>query len=75
MCTSRLSEQQLDARRRGLEQYLEKVCAVRVIAESDIMQEFLTDPDDEQVLYNMSTYHVTFEDLTAMTMKLTALWI
>ncbi|XP_047004405.1 sorting nexin-27 [Schistocerca americana] len=43
-----LSEQQLDARRRGLEQYLEKVCAVRVIAESDIMQEFLTDADDEQ---------------------------
>lgn len=30
-----LSEQQLDARRRGLEQYLEKVCAVRVIAESE----------------------------------------
>lgn len=45
----RLSEQQLDARRRGLEQYLEKVCAVRVIAESDIMQEFLTDTDDQQV--------------------------
>nr|CAD7193834.1 unnamed protein product [Timema douglasi] len=43
-----LSEQQLDARRRGLEQYLEKVCAVRVIAESDVMQEFLTDSDDEQ---------------------------
>jgi hypothetical protein len=50
-CISRLSEQQLDARRRGLEQYLEKVCAVRVIAESDVMQEFLTDPDDEQVSY------------------------
>lgn len=41
-----LSDQQLDARRRGLEQYLEKVCAVRVIAENDIMQEFLTDLDD-----------------------------
>ncbi|XP_026489532.1 sorting nexin-27 isoform X2 [Vanessa tameamea] len=41
-----LSEQQLDARRRGLEQYLEKVCAVRVIAESDAVQEFLTDSDD-----------------------------
>lgn len=49
-CFLRLSEQQLDARRRGLEQYLEKVCAVRVIAESDVMQEFLTDADDEQVL-------------------------
>nr|CAG4636168.1 EOG090X05ZS [Eubosmina coregoni]SVE69795.1 EOG090X05ZS [Eubosmina coregoni] len=43
-----LSEQQLDARRRGLEQYLEKVCAIRVIAESDIVQEFLTDCDDDQ---------------------------
>jgi len=43
----RLSEQQLDARRRGLEQYLEKVCAVRVIAESDSMQEFLTDRLEE----------------------------
>lgn len=42
-----LSEQQLDARRRGLEQYLERVCAVRVIAESDAMQEFLTDQDDD----------------------------
>ncbi|VDN94338.1 unnamed protein product [Brugia pahangi] len=36
-----LSEQQLDARRRGLESYLEKICAIRVIADSDIMQEFL----------------------------------
>lgn len=43
----RLSDQQLDTRRRGLEQYLEKVCAVRVIAESDIMQDFLTDIDDD----------------------------
>lgn len=43
----RLSDQQLDTRRRGLEQYLEKVCAVRVIAESDIMQDFLTDLDDD----------------------------
>ncbi|KAK2182525.1 hypothetical protein NP493_352g06007 [Ridgeia piscesae] len=43
-----LSEQQLDTRRRGLEQYLEKVCSVRVIAESDIMQEFLAASDDEQ---------------------------
>lgn len=43
-----LSDQQLDTRRRGLEQYLEKVCAIRVIAESDVMQEFLTDYDDDQ---------------------------
>ncbi|ELU05983.1 hypothetical protein CAPTEDRAFT_130010 [Capitella teleta] len=37
-----LSEQQLDARRRGIEQYLEKVCAVRVLADCDVMQEFLS---------------------------------
>ncbi|KAL1117791.1 hypothetical protein AAG570_004106 [Ranatra chinensis] len=43
-----LSGQQVDGRRRGLEQYLEKVCAVRVIAESDIMHQFLTDADDQQ---------------------------
>lgn len=37
----RLSDQQVDGRRRMLEQYLEKVCAVKVIADSDIVQEFL----------------------------------
>lgn len=37
----------MDGRRRGLEQYLEKVCAVRVIAESEVMQEFLTDGEDQ----------------------------
>ena len=42
-----LSEQQLDSRRRGLEMYLEKVCAVRVIAESEAVQEFLTDSEDD----------------------------
>ena len=44
-----MSEQQLDQRRRGLEAYLEKICSVRAIAESDLVQEFLTDTDDEQV--------------------------
>lgn len=44
-----LSEQQLDSRRRGLEQYLEKVCAVRVIADSSQMQEFLTDSGDDEL--------------------------
>ncbi|KAI1301937.1 Sorting nexin-27 [Halotydeus destructor] len=43
-----LSDQQLDARRRGLEHYVEKVCAVVVIAESEVMQEFLSDANDEQ---------------------------
>lgn len=46
-----LSCQQLDSRRRGLELYLEKVCAVRVIGESDIIQEFLTDYEDEHVRF------------------------
>ncbi|CAJ0946536.1 unnamed protein product, partial [Mesorhabditis belari] len=40
-----LSEQQLDTRRRGLELYLEKICSVRVIADSDIMQDFLMECD------------------------------
>ncbi|XP_076443593.1 sorting nexin-27-like [Babylonia areolata] len=42
-----LSEQQLDHRRRGLEQYLEEVCAVRVIGESDLIQDFLAFGDME----------------------------
>ncbi|CAJ0594001.1 unnamed protein product [Cylicocyclus nassatus] len=40
-----LSEQQLDSRRRGLEMYLERVCSVKVIADSDIMQDFLMECD------------------------------
>lgn len=36
-----LSETRLDSRRRALEIYLDKVCAARVIAEGDTMQEFL----------------------------------
>ena len=42
-----LSEQQLDSRRRGLEIYLERVCAVRVIAESEILQDFLTEHEED----------------------------
>ena len=42
-----MSEQQLDSRRRGLELYLERVCAIRVIADSDILQDFLTEHEDE----------------------------
>ena len=37
----KMSEVKLDARRRGLEHYLEKVCAVKVIADCDAVQEFL----------------------------------
>ncbi|CAF3708997.1 unnamed protein product [Rotaria sordida] len=38
----KLSDQQLDARRRGLEQYLDKICSVRVISDCDLVQEFLS---------------------------------
>ncbi|KAF1770577.1 hypothetical protein GCK72_002396 [Caenorhabditis remanei] len=41
----RLNEQELDQRRRGLEQYLEKICTIRVIAESDLVQKFLMECD------------------------------
>ncbi|TKR93963.1 hypothetical protein L596_008321 [Steinernema carpocapsae] len=51
-----LSEQKLDARRRGLELYLEKVCAVKVIADSDIVQEFLM--DDGSVVEGTSLVNV-----------------
>jgi len=37
------------------------VCAVRVIAESDVMQEFLTDADDEQVLCNTLSMQMIIE--------------
>lgn len=36
-----LNETQVDARRRGLEDYLDKVCSARVIFESDLLQDFL----------------------------------
>lgn len=36
-----LNDQQVDARRRGVEDYLDKVCSARVIFESDLMQDFL----------------------------------
>ncbi|CAF1368816.1 unnamed protein product [Rotaria sp. Silwood1] len=38
----KLSDQQLDARRRGLEQYLDKICSVRIISDCDLVQEFLS---------------------------------
>ncbi|KAL3865897.1 hypothetical protein ACJMK2_043245 [Sinanodonta woodiana] len=47
-----LTDQQLDARRRGLEQYLEKVCAVRVIGECDLMQEFLASGESDHSTAN-----------------------
>ncbi|KAF2358919.1 Ras-associating (RA) domain [Trinorchestia longiramus] len=43
-----LTEQQIDSRRRGLEVYLERVCAVKVIAESSPVHHFLNDNDTVQ---------------------------
>ena len=43
-----LTEQQIDSRRRGLEIYLERVCAVKVIAESSSVHHFLNDSDTVQ---------------------------
>jgi DNA-binding transcriptional regulator YiaG len=37
----KLSEQQLDARRRGLESYLDKICSVKIIFETQIVKDFL----------------------------------
>ncbi|CAF4661079.1 unnamed protein product, partial [Rotaria magnacalcarata] len=38
----KLSDQQLDSRRRGLEQYLDKICSVRIVGDCDLVQEFLS---------------------------------
>ncbi|XP_061787344.1 sorting nexin-27a isoform X2 [Nerophis lumbriciformis] len=64
-----LSEQQLDARRRGLEEYIERVCSVRVIGESDIMQEFLSESDEN---YNGVTdveLRVALSDKTTISVR------
>lgn len=37
----KLSEQQLENRRKGLENFLDKICSVRVIFETDIVKEFV----------------------------------
>ncbi|CAK5116880.1 unnamed protein product [Meloidogyne enterolobii] len=51
----RMSEQQLDGRRRLLEQYLEKICAVKVIADCEIVQEFfMEDSSSSSPVLNVS---------------------
>uniref|UniRef100_A0A674DKY4 Sorting nexin 27 n=1 Tax=Salmo trutta TaxID=8032 RepID=A0A674DKY4_SALTR len=64
-----LSEQQLDARRRGLEEYLEKVCSVRVIGESDVMQEFLSDESDEVSVVSDVELRIAMPDKTTVTVR------
>ncbi|KAM4580727.1 sorting nexin-27b isoform 1-T1 [Odontesthes bonariensis] len=64
-----LSEQQLDARRRGLEEYLEKVCSVRVIGESDIMQEFLSESDENYNGVSDVELRIAVPDKTTLTVR------
>ncbi|KAF3839721.1 hypothetical protein F7725_018438 [Dissostichus mawsoni] len=64
-----LSEQQLDARRRGLEEYLEKVCSVRVIGESDIMQEFLSESDENYNGMSDVELRIAMPDKTTLTAR------
>uniref|UniRef100_A0A1A7XI24 Sorting nexin-27 n=1 Tax=Iconisemion striatum TaxID=60296 RepID=A0A1A7XI24_9TELE len=64
-----LSEQQLDARRRGLEEYLEKVCSVRIIGESDIMQEFLSDSDENYNGVSDVELRIAMPDKTTLTVR------
>ncbi|XP_039608125.1 sorting nexin-27-like isoform X1 [Polypterus senegalus] len=64
-----LSEQQLDARRRGLEEYLEKVCSVRVIGESDIMQEFLSESDENYNGVSDVELRIALPDKTTITVR------
>ncbi|XP_037310542.1 sorting nexin-27b isoform X1 [Pungitius pungitius] len=64
-----LSEQQLDARRRGLEEYLEKVCSVRVIGESDIMQEFLSESDENYNGVSDVELRIAMPDKTPLTVR------
>uniref|UniRef100_A0A4W5JIX5 Sorting nexin 27 n=1 Tax=Hucho hucho TaxID=62062 RepID=A0A4W5JIX5_9TELE len=64
-----LSEQQLDARRRGLEEYLEKVCSVRVIGESDVMQEFLSDESENYNGVSDVELRIAMPDKTTATVR------
>uniref|UniRef100_A0A8C6PRF6 Sorting nexin-27 n=1 Tax=Nothobranchius furzeri TaxID=105023 RepID=A0A8C6PRF6_NOTFU len=64
-----LSEQQLDARRRGLEEYLEKVCSVRIVGESDIMQEFLSDSDENYNGVSDVELRIAMPDKTTLTVR------
>ncbi|CAL1611089.1 unnamed protein product [Knipowitschia caucasica] len=64
-----MSEQQLDARRRGLEEYLEKVCSVRAIGESDIMQEFLSESDENSNGVSDVELRIAMPDKSTLTVR------
>ncbi len=46
----RLTDQQLEARRKALETYLSSVCSVRVIYETDLVRDFLQLPDSSPAI-------------------------
>uniref|UniRef100_A0A7E4UPL1 Sorting nexin-27 n=1 Tax=Panagrellus redivivus TaxID=6233 RepID=A0A7E4UPL1_PANRE len=58
----KMNHQQLDTRRRGLEQYLEKICSVKVIADSEIMQEFLMEDTNASYPVNDVTLRILLPD-------------
>ncbi|XP_030645452.1 sorting nexin-27-like [Chanos chanos] len=64
-----LSEQQLDTRRRGLEEYLERVCSVRAIGDSDIMQEFLSESDESYTGVTDAELGIALPDKTAVSVR------
>ncbi|CEF65935.1 Sorting nexin-27 [Strongyloides ratti] len=64
----KLSEQKLDARRRGLESYLEKLCAVKVIADSEIMQEFLMEETEEYSRFLDVTLKIQLPDTNVVSL-------
>ncbi|XP_065143799.1 sorting nexin-27a [Paramisgurnus dabryanus] len=64
-----LSEQQLDVRRRGLEEYLERVCSVRVIGESDIMQEFLSESNENHNGVSDVELRIALPDKTTVSVR------
>uniref|UniRef100_A0A0N5A557 Sorting nexin-27 n=1 Tax=Parastrongyloides trichosuri TaxID=131310 RepID=A0A0N5A557_PARTI len=64
----KLSEQKLDGRRRGLETYLEKLCAVKVIADSEIMQEFLMEETSEYSRFLDVTLKIQLPDTNVLSL-------
>uniref|UniRef100_A0A0N5CHG2 Sorting nexin-27 n=1 Tax=Strongyloides papillosus TaxID=174720 RepID=A0A0N5CHG2_STREA len=64
----KLSEQKLDTRRRGLESYLEKLCAVKVIADSEIMQEFLMEETEEYSRFLDVTLKIQLPDTNVVSL-------
>jgi hypothetical protein len=69
----RLSEHQLDTRRRGLESFLERICSVRAIVDHPVTRDFLTDNDsaDADVALPDVDLKVMLPDQTCKLIKIT----